>query len=159
MKNILTLKKFCLVVAIVGLLHTIVDAQAKVKGQYDNQILYKNQLNIGSVVALEAPVNETTAAQWLDTMYETNALNNSMFGLTDSMPAGYKFALEKPLVTVRDNMSQIGLSTLVETLLDTYGCVYMLYVNAKVGGDYILTTLITKHKDGKCIVISNTMYK
>ena len=146
-----------MVVAIVGLLHTIVDAQTKLKGQYDNQILYKNQPNIGSVVALEAPVNEVTAAQWLDRIYEANTLDNSMFA--DSMPAGYKFALEKPLVTVRDNMSQIGLSTLVETLLDAYGCVYMCYVNTKMGSDYILTTLITKHKDGKCVLISNTMYK
>ena len=159
MKNLITLKKFCLVVAIVGLLHTIVDAESKVV-RYDDQYINKTPYNTGSVVATTtfSPITSMTSEEALSMGFRST--NNNLFeNLLPTYGSEWEWGLEVPIARTYGNVAQYNYSSLVETLLNTYGSVILVYKCSLTGEDYMFVDLTMKFKDGKCLTYSNVLNK
>lgn len=155
MKNILTLKKFCLVVAIVGLLHTIVDAEAVA---LDGVRIYNKGINSGSVLFDDRlkPNPNMDAIEFMKTAKNKENVTK----LFDSvLLPGHGYSTE-PIVSIYNNLAEMNHTPLVNEILEKHGYVLMAYYfPVEVGPDILIVRLTVKLNNGKYGSILNCQFK
>lgn len=157
MKNLITLKKFCLVVAIVGLLHTIVDAEELL---YEHVQIHNNSSIFGAVMASDDTrlVNAITGMSTVDFLKKFSNLDND-FIFNKFLVPGYKYNSPKPVIGLYDSLAELRYTTLINTLIETYRWVVMSYIYPEFGKDIRWVSVVFKLNDGKYAVIVNCQEK